>query len=874
MKALQIRHCLLLFLLTAVRTQVNPGVCRYPLGMTGGQILDEDISASSQWSESTAARYGRLDFDDGDGDGAWCPNIMAETDAGGPKDFLQVDLRSLHFITLVGTQGRHADGMGNEFAQRYRIKYSRDGSRWVAWHDRKGRQVIEGNMNAYDVVLKDLEPPIIARFVRFMPITDHSMIVCMRVELYGCEWLDGLVSYSAPAGQEMTYRGLDVHLNDSVYDGSMGLQSVGMEEGLGQLTDGTWGLDDFLHSHVYGVWPGYDYVGWTNESFPKGYVEMTFEFDRVRNFTSMKVHCNNMFSRGVRMFRQASCYFRTSELDWESQPVTLRLPVDRVSQSARFITVPLGDRMASAIKCRFAFNEAWMMISEVAFQSGTAVYNTSPTPRKRGHPTNVLPGDDPIHKVDESNTRILIGCLVAIIVILLAIIVIILWRQVWQKMLEKASRRMLDDELSARLAVQTQAFSFHHSSQSSGDGSNSTYERIFPLCSSDYQEPSRLIRKLPEFAQSTEELAGTSSSSRPPQACGSDGAPHYAEADIVSLQEGTTGSNTYSITAVNMSLLSGKDTAMREFPRDKLTFKEKLGEGQFGEVHLCEAEGMQNIVEKDPSEAVNDLSNEVEGSDDTPILVAVKTLREDANKNARNDFLKEIRIMSRLRDPNIVSLLAVCVESDPLCMITEYMENGDLNQFLSSHQLDEVEEIQSSDKATVSYSNLMSMATQVASGMKYLSSLNFVHRDLATRNCLVGKNYTIKIADFGMSRNLYRGDYYRIQGRAVLPIRWMSWESILLGKFTMASDVWAFGVTLWEILTLCEEQPYSQFSDEQVIENTGEFFRDQGKQVYLPRPACCPDAVYSSLMLGCWRRNAKQRPTFQEIYSQLGESQE
>uniref|UniRef100_A0A665VVV0 receptor protein-tyrosine kinase n=1 Tax=Echeneis naucrates TaxID=173247 RepID=A0A665VVV0_ECHNA len=810
-------------------------ICRYPLGMTGGQIQDEDISASSQWSESTAARFGRLDFDNGDGDGAWCPDIMSELD--GVKEYLQVDLRTLHFITLVGTQGRHADGMGNEFAQRYMIKYSRDGSNWVGWHDRKGRQVIEGNRNAYDVVLKDLEPPIIARFVRFMPVTDHSMIVCMRVELYGCEWLDGLVSYSIPDGHQMIYRGLDVYFNDSVYDGA---------SGLGQLTDGTWGLDDFLHSPIYSMSPGYDYVGWSNKSFPKGYVEMIFEFDHVRNFTSMKVHCNNMFSRGVRMFRQATCYFRSGP-DWEADPVTLRPTVDRVSQIARFVTVPLGDRTASLIKCRFHFSDLWMLFSEVAFQSGSAVYNTSLTPR-----------DDPTHKVDDSNTRILIGCLVAIIAILLTIIVIILWRQVWQKMLEKASRRMLDDELTAHLAIQTQAFSLNHSSLSSegGSTSNSTYERIFPLCA-DYQEPSRLIRKLPEFAQSTEHL-GSCTSSRALAVGASDSAPHYAEADIISLQE-SSDSSTYSITAVNMNLFAGTDSSMKEFPRHKLTFKEKLGEGQFGEVHLCEAEGMQDFLDEVLS---------IEGNNESPLLVAVKTLREDANKNARNDFLKEIRIMSRLRDPNIVRLLAVCVDTDPLCMITEYMENGDLNQFLSN----KITLFFFSVYSTLSYSKLIEMAVQIASGMKYLSSLNFVHRDLATRNCLVGKNYTIKIADFGMSRNLYRGDYYRIQGRAILPIRWMSWESILLGKFTMASDVWAFGVTLWEILTLCKEQPYSHLSDEQVIENTGEFFRDQGKQVYLPKPPCCPERVYTDLMLSCWRRNAKQRPSFQEMHTQLMES--
>uniref|UniRef100_A0A674MLN8 Discoidin domain-containing receptor 2 n=2 Tax=Takifugu rubripes TaxID=31033 RepID=A0A674MLN8_TAKRU len=810
-------------------------VCRYPLGMSGGQIQDEDISASSQWSESTAARYGRLDFEEGDG--AWCPEITVEPD--NLKEFLQIDLRSLHFITLVGTQGRHAGGIGNEFAQMYKIKYSRDGSRWISWRNRQGEQVIEGNRNTYDIVLKDLEPPIIARFVRFMPVTDHSMNVCMRVELYGCEWLDGLVSYNAPAGEQMNLPSFPVYVNDSVYDGAV---THSMTEGLGQLTDGVFGLDDFTSSHVYKAWPGYDYVGWSNESFPGGYVEIMFEFDRIRNFTTMKVHCSNMFSHHVKAFRQVLCHFR-SESDWEPSPLLFSPAVDEENPSARFVTVSLANHMASAIKCQFYFADTWMLFSEITFQSDTAIRSTLPSPE-----------DDPTHKVDDSNTRILIGCLVAIIFILVAIIVIMLWRQVWQKMLEKASRRMLDDELITSLSIQSETFVYNHnqSSAASEQESNSPYERIFPL-GSDYQEPSRFISKLPEFAQTSEEAGRHTPTPPRPQ----DGVPHYAEADVVNLQ-GVTGSNTYAIPALTMDLLSGKDVAVEEFPRKMLTFKEKLGEGQFGEVHLCEAEGMQKFMDK---EFLFDVP------EDQLVLVAVKMLRSDANKNARSDFLKEIKIMSRLKDPNIIRLLAVCICSDPLCMITEYMENGDLNQFLSRHE-PEGQLALISNAPTVSFSNLCYMAAQIASGMKYLSSLNFVHRDLATRNCLVGKNFTIKIADFGMSRNLYSGDYYRIQGRAVLPIRWMSWESILLGKFTTASDVWAFGVTLWEILNFCKEQPYSQLTDEQVIENTGEFFRDQKRQIYLPQPGLCPDSLYK-MMLSCWRRNTKERPSFQEIHRAL-----
>ncbi|XP_053728376.1 discoidin domain-containing receptor 2 [Synchiropus splendidus] len=827
---------IVLLLLGAVTSQVNPGVCRYPLGMSRGQIQDEDISASSQWSDSTAPRYGRLNIEEGDG--AWCPDIPDELD--NLKEFLQIDLRSLHFITLVGTQGRHAGGMGNEFAQTYKIKYSRDGSRWIPWRDRQGKQVIEGNRNAYDTVLKDLEPPIVARYVRFMPVTDHSRTVCMRVELYGCEWLDGLVSYNAPIGEQMNLPGLQVYLNDSVYDGAI-IHS--MTEGLGQLTDGVSGHDNFTQSHVYNAWPGYDYVGWKNESFPSGYVEIMFEFDRIRNFSTMMVHCNNMFVWNVKVFQQVVCYFH-SDSDWETPMLFFSPEVDEKDPAARFVTVNLANHMASAIKCQFYFADAWLLFSEITFQSDTAMYNNTLTPPKTGVPPYMPPEDDPTHKVDDSDTRILIACLVAIIFILVVIIVIILWRQVWQKMLEKS---------------ETFAYTQNHSSVTSEQESGSTYERIFPL-GPDYQEPSRLICKLPEFAQSSEEPASSSSvasksttSTVPVQ----DGVPHYAEADIVNLQ-GVTGGNTYAIPALTMDLLSGKDVVVEEFPRKLLTFKEKLGEGQFGEVHLCEAEGMQKFISED---FLFDITEE------EPVLVAVKMLRSDANKNARNDFLKEIKIMSRLKDPNIIRLLAVCIYSDPLCMITEYMENGDLNQFLSRHE-PEGQLAQLSNAPTVSYSNLCYMATQIASGMKYLSSLNFVHRDLATRNCLVGENYTIKIADFGMSRNLYSGDYYRIQGRAVLPIRWMSWESILLGKFTTASDVWAFAVTLWEILNFCKEQPYSQLTDEQVIENTGEFFRDQKRQIYLPQPVLCPDSVYM-IMLSCWKRNAKERPTFQEIHRAL-----
>ncbi|RXM93481.1 Discoidin domain-containing receptor 2 [Acipenser ruthenus] len=705
----------------------------------------------------------------------------------------------------------------------------------IGWHIMKSKPISTNGKpdNVYDVVLKDLRPPVIARYLRIIPVTELTSTVCMRMELYGCSWHDGLLSYSAPEGQIMAVPGYPIaYLNDSTYDGF--LERRLLFGGLGQLTDGLLGMDDFLQTHQTRTWQGYDYVGWRNDSLGPGYVEMDFLFDKQRNFSSMKVHCNNMFSRGVKIFRKVSCLFKPRLIsDWEPEPVGITTVLDDKNPSARFVTVPLGNRVGKELRCQFSFADTWMMFSEISFQSKT---------------TPPFMVSWPVDRPDDGSTSVLIGCLVTIILLLLVIIVLILWCQYVRKVLEKAPCRILDEEVMGQHSSCSDTMVVHSSH------SNPTYETVF-LLDPEYQEPVLLLHKLPELSQSAEDSVCSGDYAEPdltqctPHQGFQSSVPHYAETDIVSLQ-GVTGSNMYAVPALTVDSLTRKGISVGEFPRQRLHFREKLGEGQFGEEFLGGV-----VPLSDP--------------DGRPVLVAVKKLRADASKNARNDFLKEIKIMSRLNHPNIVRLLGVCVCADPLCMITEYMENGDLNQFLSQRE-SESTLTHANNIPSVSLPNLLHMSAQISSGMRYLASLNFVHRDLATRNCLVDHQLTIKIADFGMSRNLYSGDYYRIRGRAVLPIRWMAWESILLGKFTTASDVWAFGVTLWEIFTLCKEQPYSLLSDEQVIENTGEFFRNQGRQIFLSPPPLCPPTLFE-LMLRCWSRDTKDRPSFERVHRHLQE---
>ncbi|XP_065917181.1 class II receptor tyrosine kinase-like isoform X3 [Dysidea avara] len=286
---------------------------------------------------------------------------------------------------------------------------------------------------------------------------------------------------------------------------------------------------------------------------------------------------------------------------------------------------------------------------------------------------------------------------------------------------------------------------------------------------------------------------------------------------------------------------------------DNIKEVKQLGTGQFGEVVLAKTAGL--------SEYYLQLSPREDCS--VSLQVAVKKLKLDSTKEMQTSFEKEIKFMSRLKDDNVIRLLGICTSGTPFIMM-EYMENGDLNQYLQQFDLlldpDKVPSPTQITPITLTY-----IAYQIASGMKYLSSLKYVHRDLATRNVLVGKDYVVKIADFGMSQNLYSAYYFKVKGRAILPIRWMAYECFF-GKFSVKTDVWAFGITLWEIFTIAKQQPYHEMGDQQVIDSAlkGE------KRILMAKPDNCPDEIYE-VMLSCWVHDPSKRANFADLFDALKE---
>uniref|UniRef100_A0A671P1D3 receptor protein-tyrosine kinase n=1 Tax=Sinocyclocheilus anshuiensis TaxID=1608454 RepID=A0A671P1D3_9TELE len=231
------------------------------------------------------------------------------------------------------------------------------------------------------------------------------------------------------------------------------------------------------------------------------------------------------------------------------------------------------------------------------------------------------------------------------------------------------------------------------------------------------------------------------------------------------------------------------------------------------------------------------------------VTVAIKTLKPGYTEKQRQDFLSEASIMGQFSHKNIIRLEGVVTKFKDAMIITEYMENGALDQYLRDHDGD------------LSSYQLVGMLNGIAAGMKYLSDMNYVHRDLAARNVLVNGNLECKVSDFGLSRVLEdypEGTYTTTGGK--IPIRWTAPEAIAYRKFTSASDVWSFGIVMWEVMSF-GERPYWDMSNHEVMKSINEGFR-------LPAPMGCPSAV-NQLMLQCWMQDRSKRPRFVDIVNLL-----
>ncbi|XP_072033584.1 tyrosine kinase receptor Cad96Ca-like [Amphiura filiformis] len=341
--------------------------------------------------------------------------------------------------------------------------------------------------------------------------------------------------------------------------------------------------------------------------------------------------------------------------------------------------------------------------------------------------------------------------------------------------------------------------------------------------------------------------------------CAGQSRPNSSASGSIPLSNGRPGMIPAGTIAHRPSILNGYDIQLQNmlhqqvrdrftFPRQNLTFIKELGVGQYGVVHLAKAVGI--------SERSQWISN----------MVAVKTVKANARSLDKVNFLRELDLMKKLRPhPNVLGLMGCCVEKEPFLIIVEYVANGNLLQLLERSRMPYIASLNQSYRQPVAnpvnQRTLLLMAKYVADGMAHLASQKCIHRDLAARNVLVGADYSCKVSDFGRA---VVGTYVVDSGikfEGPLPLRWMAIESLIDDIHTSLSDVWGFGVLLWEITTL-GARPYGGMAPKQVVEFVRRGYR-------MERPVHCSVDVYN-VMMACWSTDPDRRPTFTQLSVDIG----
>ncbi|KYQ53247.1 Discoidin domain-containing receptor 2, partial [Trachymyrmex zeteki] len=844
--------------------------CILPLGMEEGKIPDEAISASSSYEMKSVGPQNARIRQEKNG-GAWCPKAQISSAI---REYLEIDLTRDHLITWTETQGRFGNGQGQEYAEAFFLEYWRH-EKWHQYKDLRGNKVLRGNSNTYLVEKQKLDLPFVASRVRFVPYSQHPRTVCMRVEIYGCVWnqkygfknnemfsmvnfwfsLDGKEYHEIPETFQMFNEPKMNIIPSNEKNGkskSSALISIPLQSRLGKFVK----MDIKPQSK------------WLLLS------EISFETDVKNNTDGALAHLSWIYTNNNENISQMTNQDQIARIkqiedkkikgEIGDLEIETNNKIRGESDDGRKINIQHGSTTMG--KPKTDSNETTLVLNESNLTPDAFPVNNSPTY---------------IGLISAALTIIVFfsGCTIFLIkqrgrnkVALLQKHTALLCGSpapgitINTKDIKLPTPIVVNNLSQSRLSLKSKIASNNDYKFGDGDSSeqHSIYEKInkispqpYVKCEtrSNYKTEHFDTKSSDDFSDEVECIVPTISKKVGHSQTGKINQrvyeSYYAATDILTIKRRDQHPvvSLFTPLLIRDSIVSYKRGTfdVPRISRHRLRILDKLGEGNFGLVHLCEAKGIQN-----PDLGI--LQNRQ--------VVIVRSLWRGVVDALREDFMNDMHILAEIRDVNIARIIAI-VEEEPFSAIFEYGELGDLSSFLKNHDRD----------APISYECSLNLVTQIASGMKYLESLNVSHCDLAARNCIVCKDLLIKVSDQAMYCSKYDSEYYVDECYAKIPLRWMAWEAVLLGKRSCQSDVWSYGVTVWEVLTRCEDVPYANMTSEQVLENCGLWYSlDNGSKKKCPRileqPMFCADDLYR-LMLRCWCKLAEDRPSFQEIYCYL-----
>ncbi|CAF3407810.1 unnamed protein product [Rotaria sp. Silwood1] len=869
--------CLFILVLILPSTkQFDLETCRSPLGIETGKILDSAFSSSSHAGLNSTASKARIRSETN----GWCPLNKISTTT---YEYIQIDVVNLTVITLIELQGRFSQQPNEHYADSFRIEYRRDNQqKWIKYKDFSGQYILSGNANSHIPTIRDILPSLIAKQIRIIPIvtTVKPKYICMRLELYGCLYEDGPMSYSIPQGDK---RGYDIEFIDETYDGNN--ENGTLKDGLGQLTDGIVGGDDYrLTDNSQGIGKiGYDWIGWKRKLSSTSNINLYFYFNTIKNFTSIHLHTSNLFLRDIYVFNS----IMITNCDEKNIHQTFSIiSDDLINPQARFINVSLVSGhgiITNCLKITLTFNNRskWILISEVLFDS---------IPLNINIPLSIITTTIPTTNVNYLPPLIDTGIkltqywhwllLASSLIILLIVLLMFIYLQWIQSSRHRQKLRQMTAHLKFESSYQPISMKFPPKSRIRccyTTTSDSTNSESNSTCSISHND----IRRQLIISTTTSPSGGTATSA--------------SDFGTISTASPATMSTVYQsvvnpyLTAVTQDTLNvtSNPYASIDVYTNPITFDETMNiknsiksiQGPCGN-SLYQSLSPQNdsnvkiTIPNIPDEQIimEERYSTMDGCFGTiirgyiylrhpcdilkPILIKALTTNNSIQKEL---FDEEHELMYHLNHPNLVQFYGYTLKQN--YALIEYSNLGDLYTFLSTRQ-----RIQH-DQVSLTTNIRLLLITQLTNALRYLESENIVHRDIAARNCLIYPNYEIKLMNSAITSIQFQSHYFKIND-CRLPIRWMAPETISNNEFSTQSDVWSFGITLWEIMTNCLTLPYALLNNEQVYQRLklmGNNVIKSSGSLQLSKPEYLSKELVD-LMLECWRPYG-ERPTFHEIFT-------